>query len=121
MYMRNFRNPDFIERQNTATKAKKAALEKFCANAADPAFAERRIARMADTANRTAAKKAHEVERVEKKALAAEVARQAERDAAALKERALIESANRDLAKQAEGKAARDARYAARKARSKRR
>jgi Family of unknown function (DUF6481) len=121
MYMGSFRNADFIERQNAATKAKKAALEKFRANAVDPAFAERRTARMADTANRATAKKAHDVERAEKKAPAAEVAKQAERDAAALEERALIESANRDLAKQAEGKAARDARYAARKARSKRR
>jgi Family of unknown function (DUF6481) len=119
--MGSFKNPDFVERQNTATKAKKAALEKFRANATDPAFAERQTARMASAADRTAAKKAREVEKAEKRALDAEVAKQAERDAAVQVGRALAENANRELALQAERKAARDARYAARKARSKRR
>jgi hypothetical protein len=119
--MGSFRNPDFVERQNTATKAKKAALEKFHANAADPALAERQAARMADAAGRTAARTARAAEKAEKRTLDAEAAKQAERDAAAQAARALAENAERELASQAERKAARDARYAARKARSKRR
>lgn len=109
-----------MERQDTATKAKKAALEKFRASAADPAFAERLTARMASAANRRAAKNVREIEKAEKKARDAERAQQAERDAAVRAERVAAESANRELALQAERKAARDARYAARKSRSKR-
>ena len=119
--MGSFKDPDFVERQNTATKAKKAALEKFRAHADDPAFAERQTVRMASAADRTAAKKVRETEKAEKRALDAEVARQAERNAAAQVERALAEKANLELALRAERKAARDTRYAARKARSKRR
>jgi hypothetical protein len=100
--------------------AKKAALEKFRARGVDPALAERLTARIASAANRRAAKNIREVEKAEKKARDAERAQQAERDAAVLAERAAAESANRELALQAERKAARDARYAARKSRSKR-
>ena len=119
--MSSFKNPNFVERQDAATKAKKAAWEKFRANAADPAVAERQAARMASAADRIAATKARGVEKAEKRAFDAEAAKQAERDAIVQAERALNETANRELALQAQRKAARDIRYAARKARSKRR
>jgi hypothetical protein len=119
--MSGFKQPDLLERQQAAAKAKKAALEKFRAKAADPALSDRLIARTASAAARKAIKKAREIEKAEKKALEAERAQQAARDAALQAERAKAESADRELALQAEQKAARDARYAARKARSKRR
>ena len=43
--MASFKQPDFIERQEAAAKARKVALEKFRAKAADPALAERLTAR----------------------------------------------------------------------------
>ena len=119
--MGGFKHPDFLERQEAAAKARQAALEKFRASAADPAFAERQTARTASAADRTAVRKARAVAKAEKSALDAEAAKQAERDAAEQAGRALAENANRELALRAESKAARDARYAARKARSKRR
>jgi hypothetical protein len=64
--MGGFKTPDFVERQNAATKAKKAALEKFRAKATDPAFVERQRAPMASAADRTGAKKARAVEKAEK-------------------------------------------------------
>src|SRR6516162_552256 len=114
-----FKQPDFIERQEAAAKARKVALEKFRAKVADPALAERLTARAARAAERSAIKTTREIGRPEKKAREAEPAQQAERDAAIEAERAETESAERE--RQAEQKAARDARYAARKPRSKRR
>ena len=112
---------DFVERQNAATKARKAVLDKFRANAADPTAAERQVARAAGAADRAAARKVRATEKAEKKAADAEAAQQAERAAAEQAERALADSAARELALRADQKTARDARYAARKARSKRR
>ena len=117
----SFKQPDLLERQQAAAKAKKAALEKFRAKAADPALADRLTARTASAADRKAIKNAREVEKAEKKARDAERAEQAKHDAALQAERAKAESAERELALEAERKAARDARYAARKKRSKRR
>ncbi len=119
--MSGFKKPDFVERQEAATKAKKAALEQFRAKAADPALAERLTARTASAADRRAIKNVRENEKAEKKSRDAERAQQTERDAALQVERAKAESADRELALAAERKAARDARYAARKSRSKRR
>jgi hypothetical protein len=48
--MAGFKQPDFIERQEAAAKARKVALEKFRAKAADPALAERLTARAARAA-----------------------------------------------------------------------
>ena len=117
----SFKQPDFLERQEAAAKARKAALEKFRAKAADPALADRLTARTASAADRKAIKNVREIEKAEKKARDAERAQQAERDAAMQAERAKAESAQRELALETERKAARDARYAARKSRSKRR
>jgi exosome complex RNA-binding protein Rrp42 (RNase PH superfamily) len=114
--MSGFKKPDFVDRQNAAAKAKKAALEKFRASAADPALEERLGARIAGAVKRSAARNVREMEKVENKLRDAERAQQAERDAATQAEHTAAESANRE----AERKAARDARYAARKSRSKR-
>ena len=118
--MSGFKKPGFVERQSTAAQAKKAARAKFRASAADPAFAERQTARTASAKTRKAAKNIRDVEKGEKKARDAERAQQAEHDAALRTELAAAESANREVTLQAERKAARDARYAARKSRSKR-
>jgi len=119
--MRRSKAPDFVERRNAATNAKKTALEKFRAHAVDPGLAERQTARVALAGERTAAKKAREIEKADRKARDAELAMEAKRAADAQAERALAETASRELALQTERKAARDARYAARKARSKHR
>ena len=117
--MSGFKKPDFLDRQKSAAKAKKAALEKFRASAADPAFEERLGARIAGAAKRSAARNVRAMEKVEK-LRDAERDQQAERDAAMQAEHTAAESANREAALRAERKAARDARYAARKSRSKR-
>jgi hypothetical protein len=119
--MSGSKEPDFIERRNAAANAKKVAVEKFRANAADPGFAERQIARTTSAAGRAVARQSRETEKAEIKVRDAELATVAKRDAEAQAERELAEKANRELAMQTERKAARDTRYAARKARSKRR
>jgi hypothetical protein len=119
--MTGFKQPDLLERQVAAAKAKKAALEKFRAKAADPALADRLTARSSSAADRKAVKNVREIEKADKKARDAERALQAERDAALQAERAKAERADREHALETERKAARDARYAARKSRSKRR
>jgi hypothetical protein len=118
--MAGFKNPDLHERQEAAAKAKKAALQKFLAKAADPALAERLTARTAGAAERKAVRTVREAEKAETKARNAERALKAERDAALQAERDKAERTQRELALQAEQKAARDARYAARKSKSKR-
>ena len=118
--MAGFKNPNLLERQEAAAKARKAALQKFLAKAADPALAERLTARTADAVDRRAVKQARDAEKAAKKARDAELKQQAERDAAIEAERVKAESAKRELALEAERKAARDARYSARKTRSKR-
>jgi uncharacterized protein DUF6481 len=118
--MAGFKNPNLLERQEAAANAKKAALQKFLAKAADPALAERLTARTASAADRKAVRTVREAEKAETKARNAERALKAERDAALQAERDKAERAERELALQAEQKAARDARYAARKSKSKR-
>ena len=111
--------PNLQERQNASAEAKKAMLEKFRASPGpdDPAVVERRAAREAMLAERTAraaqreaAKRAHEAELAEQAARAAALAEKAEREAAEMAARAA-----------AEQKAARDERYKARKAAKKQR
>src|SRR6476661_4818546 len=95
--------PNLQERQNASAEAKKAMLEKFRASPGpdDPAVVERRAAREAMLAERTA--------------------RAAEREAAEMAARAAAEQAEREAAALAEQKAARDERYKARKAAKKQR
>jgi hypothetical protein len=117
--MAGFREPSLAERQSSADKARKAALEQYRAKPGpdDPAFvqrqAERATARAQRDAERKAARLAKEA-REASEAAAAEIARQAEEAAAAA--RAAIDAA-KEMTVQAARKAARDARYAARKAR----
>jgi hypothetical protein len=126
--MAGFKDADFLERRKAATKAKKAALEKFRANAAanDSNFAERqaglqatREARDTRAADRKAARTAHDAEIAAQSKRDHEAMAQADQDAATQKERDRAQHAEREIALQAEGKKARDARYAARKARQK--
>jgi hypothetical protein len=99
--MASFKQPDFIERQEAAAKARKFALEKFRAKAADPALAERLTARAVGAAERSAIKTTREIERAEKEVREAERAQQAKRDAAIEAERAKAESGERERALQA--------------------
>ena len=120
--MATFRNPDFDDRRNAAEAAKKAKLEKFRALTAqiNEGAAERQAtrqeivaARDARAAEREAARLANEARSAEDQAAREIVvkAEQTERDAKT------AEQAEREVASGAERKAARDARYAARKAR----
>jgi hypothetical protein len=119
--MTGFKQPNFLERQEAAIKAKKAALEKFRAKAADPALADRLTERMARAADRKTIKDIRAAEKAENESREAERAQQAEREATLQAERAKAEAAERERELEAERKAARDARYSARKSRSKRR
>ena len=117
--MSSFKEPSLADRQKAATTAKKAALNRFRENLADPALAERQAARhvtrITRAAERKAAKMTREVELAEQAARDLELAKQAERDAAAKAE----QRAAQVVALEADQKEARDARYAARKARKK--
>jgi hypothetical protein len=118
--MSGFKEPDFLERQEAAAIAKKAALEKFRAKTADPALADRLTERTARAADRKAIKAAREAEKALTKTRETERAQQAEVEAALQAERVKAEGGQRERELQAKQKVARDARYAARKSRSKR-
>ena len=112
-------NKNFNERLSTAAKAKKAMLEKFRARptADDPAVVARRETRQAISAAREARNSEREAARAELQAREA-----AERQARELADqdqqvREAAERAEREVTLESERKAARDARYAARKAR----
>ena len=103
------RQPDYLDRQSSAAKAKSALLEKFRANQeSDEAFAKRQAALIE-------IREAREKREAERKA-AAEVARQAELERLA---KLKAEEEERAGALAAEQKARRDARYASRKKRKK--
>ena len=119
--MSSFRDPDHLQRQSAAAAAKQAMLQKFRAASEDPEVARRHAARVAMNearlvriAEREAAKRAREAELAEQ---AARVQREAEEAEALL----AAQSAERAILLAAEQKAARDARYAARKAAKKER
>ena len=119
--MSGFREPSLSERQAAAAEARKAALEKFRAipRPGDPAFAQQQADRVARATERATASQARATLKAEKKARDAEMAEHAARSAAAKTASDLAEKADRARAQQAEQKAARDKRYAARKARKK--
>jgi hypothetical protein len=116
--MSGFREPGFTDRQKAALKARQDLLNKFKSQPGpdDPGVASRRAEREALAAKRADAKASREAEKAEEKRLAEEaaaleaarIAREAEEAAAA------------QAALEAEQKAKRDARYAARKAKGKR-
>lgn len=117
--MSGFREKSFTDRQSDAASAKRAMLERAKARSPqnDPAAAERRAAQAAATreadARRAekAAQRAADAEREEAERIARETA---ERERAATEE---ADSVRREADLLAQQKAARDARYAARKAR----
>jgi hypothetical protein len=128
-----YREKDIFERRNAANEAKKALLERFKAKPAadDPAVLARQAERKAILEAR--AIREAEKARLKQERLAREAAEKAEREAAAeaarleaeakaREEAALREAEENDrisrlLADEAERKAKRDARYAARKSR----
>jgi hypothetical protein len=129
-----YREKDIFERRNAANEAKKALLERFKSKPAadDPAV----LARQAERKAILAAREIREAEkaRLKQERLAREAIEKAEREAAAEAARIAAEEAAqaearireaeeaeriaRLLADEAERKAKRDARYAARKART---
>ena len=115
-----FKDPGFADRASAASDARKAALDKFKARPApqdDPKFQERqaaktasRIAREKRATEKKASKEAQE--RAEREARAAAIVAAEQARVAAIEEARLAEINLKN-----EQKAARDARYAARKAR----
>ena len=119
--MSRFRDRDnLIDRQSNSAAAKKAMLEKFRAAANDPEIAARRSAieaeRLARRAERFAAGIEREAKRAEQLARDAEIAAKAKRETEEAEAVAAAELAEREATLKAEQKAARDMRYAARKA-----
>jgi len=124
--MSGFKDASFLDRRTAAEAAKKAQLERFRAQprADDPAVVEREKARRAiaeardaRAAEREASKFAREKELAEQAVLATELAAKAAAEAAEQAVREKREIADREVALNAERKAERDAKYAARKAR----
>jgi hypothetical protein len=119
--MGGFREPSLSERQAASAKARKAALDKFRAQArpGEPAFVQQQAERVSRAAERTAAKNARAAEKAEKLARETAERERATREAAEKAAREAEEKKARAAALEAEQKAARDKRYAARKARQK--
>ena len=120
--MGNFKEPSLTERQAAAAAAKKLSLESYRANTAadNPAVVKHQVARQAVHAARAARAAERHAEKLVRDAEVAEQAareKQSQEDAAIEAERIVAEQAVRNIAVEAERKAARDARYAARKAR----
>jgi len=124
--MAGFNDTSFLERREVAAKAKKAVLEVFRAKTDpnDPAVIDRArarreiaAAREVRAAERAAARLAREREIAEQQTRDAAQAAQAAAEAAERAAREKRETADREVALEAERKAERDARYAARKLR----
>lgn len=121
-----FRETDLQDRQKNASEARKAMLQKFLAKAEDPILEQRRAERAAiDEARRVRQAERETARKVEEERLAAEAAARAAAEAEAKRladeeaARKAKEEADIMVTLLAEQKAARDARYAARKAASK--
>ena len=122
--MSNYKFSDLQQRQDNAAAAKKAILEKFHAASKDQAVAQRHAAtrvavneaRTVRVAERESAKKAREADQIERAARAAEHIAQAQREAEIVEVRVAAEKAERAALLEVEQKAARDARFKARKA-----
>ena len=113
--MSGFKEPSYADRQKAAQEARQNILNKFRSQPGldDPAVLQRRTEREAQAAQRAKAKLARETAKAEQKARELAAAEEAVAQLAREKE----ESAAKELALEAERKAARDARYAARKKR----
>ncbi len=115
--MSGFKEPGFADRQKAAAQAKKELLNKFRTQPGhdDPDVAKRRAEREATAASREKARLAREAAKLEAKQREQEAkAAEAVRIAREKEEEAALQVAN-----EAEQKAKRDARYAARKDRGK--
>jgi hypothetical protein len=126
--MNGFKDAGFLERQQSAAKAKQAALKKFRAQpgADDPAVMERERARRAiaeareaRASEREVTRLAREKEMAEQRIREAALAEQNAQETAERTAREQREIADGEVALQAGRKAERDARYAARKKRQK--
>ncbi|MCL4767779.1 MAG: hypothetical protein KJZ80_16245 [Hyphomicrobiaceae bacterium] len=119
--MKGFKEKSFAERRGMAASAKSAALQKFRASSSpdNPVMQQRLAERKAIAAAREArrAAKIAEQERLAAEQAARQAAEEAERRAR--EDREAAEQAELEAMLDAERKAARDARYAARKARKK--
>jgi hypothetical protein len=115
--MSGFKEPSFADRQKAAQEARKNILNKFrsAPGIDDPAVAQRRTEREAQAAERAKAKLARDAAKADQKIRDAAAAAEATAQLAREKE----EAAAREVALEAERKAARDARYAARKGKGK--
>jgi hypothetical protein len=111
--MSGFKEPSFLDRQKAAQEARKAILDKFRTRPGpdDPSVKARHVEREALATERAKAALAREAAKVERKRLEEEVADAAAARLLREKEEALA----REAALEADQKAARDARYAARK------
>ncbi|WJR75025.1 DUF6481 family protein [Bradyrhizobium sp. NP1] len=116
--MSGFKEPGFADRQKAAQRAKQSLMSKFRAQPGpdDPEVARRRAEREAIAVKKAEAKAAREAARAEQQRREEEAAAQE----AVRIERERQEATERLAALEAEQKAKRDARYAARKARGKR-
>ncbi len=126
--MSSFKIPDLAQRNASAAEAKKGLLEKFRQASGDPGIAERLAARAEIARARAVREEKRAAERLVLQAQKAEEARQAAERAAEMQREVeashaqdLALKAEKDLALLAEQKAARDERYAARKAAKKER
>ena len=116
--MGSFKDPTFADRIEAAAKAKQALLERFRTQPADdPDRLARQAERMRIANERATAKRARDAEKAAKKVREAELAAQAAKDAAEAAARAIAEKQEQEAQILAQQKAARDARYAARKKR----
>jgi len=117
--MSGFKEPSFADRQKAAQEARKNILNKFKSQPGldDPEVAKRRAEREAQAAERAKAKIARDAAKAEQKLREAQAAAEAVALIAREKEEALA----REAELEAERKAARDARYAARKGKGKKR
>jgi hypothetical protein len=115
--MSGFREPSYADRQKAAQQARQDILNKFRSQPGpdDPAVKQRQAEREAAVADRAKARLAREAAKAEQKHREEQAA--AEAAAQLLREKA--EAAEKEAALEAERKAARDARYAARKKKKK--
>lgn len=113
--MSGFKEPSLADRQKAAREARQNLLNKFRSQPGpdDPAVKQRQAEREASVAGRAQAKLARDAAKAEQKKREAEAAVAT----AAKLAREKQEAAAREAAVEAERKAARDARYAARKKR----
>ena len=115
--MSGFKEPNFADRQKAAQEARRNILNKFRSQPGpdDPAVKQRQAEREAVAVDRAKAKVAREAAKAEQKRRDQEAAAAAAAQIAREKE----EAAEREAALEVGRKAARDARYAARKKKKK--